>query len=288
MRFGVSIPHSGSHWQDIRAFAMAAEEAGFDSIWLTDHLTSLHENGTILEGWTALSALSAVTTHVEVGIVLCQSFRPPPVVGKMISGADHISGGRLRIILGAGWFEAEYRAYGYDFAPAALRVDRLEETLRFLRGFLDSAGKPFTFDGQFVRVEDAVNLPAPSRRLPLAVGGTGPRLLRIAGRLADEWNCPSSALDRFEQLRLGVDDAAAAMGRAVRHSIKIPVLARGAERSGHADSSAETGLYGSVQQMADRVRELATAGVDDIQAIVRDRATLELLATALPELRAAG
>ncbi len=174
---------------EIRASAQHAEQLGFDSIWVYDHLLYRFKPGRtigIWEGWSILSALAACTTRVEIGpLVACNSFRNPAVLAKMAHTVDEISGGRLILGLGCGWNRPEYDAFGLPFDH---RVDRFEEALQIIRpllreGRVDYAGKYYT-------ARDCEIAPRSSRPggPPLLVGAGGPRMLRLAARYADQWN----------------------------------------------------------------------------------------------------
>ena len=194
MRVGVVVPMGYSDgpgrmpsWDDVHAFALGAEEAGLDSVWVCDHFLSggpgLPTEG-IHEGWTILSALAASTSRVELGqLVMCVSFRNPALLAKMAVTADDVSGGRVLLGLGAGWFDPEYEAFGY---PTDHRVARLEEALQIVCPLLD--GETVAFEGQYHGVHDAALLPKPDRRIPVLVAGHGERMLRLTVRYADAWN----------------------------------------------------------------------------------------------------
>ena len=183
----VDVPDARPTWAGIRAFAASAEEAGIDSLWVLDHFFHAPLDGAVegmLEGWTTLTALAAVTQQVQIGsIVLCAGFRHPGLLAKMAATADEISDGRLILGLGAGWHDAEYEAFGF---PTDHRVARLEETLRVMRPLLD--GSRMTLHGSFVSLQDAVLVPPPAHRVPLLVAGEGPRMMRLAAEHADAWN----------------------------------------------------------------------------------------------------
>src|SRR5215211_8574687 len=159
--------------------ARTAEESGFDSIWLGDHLlyrgNGRGERGP-WEAWTLLSALAAATERVRLGpLVACAGFHPPGLIAKMAATLDEVSGGRLTLGLGAGWNRAEYDAFGIPFDR---RVARFEESFAIVRGML--AGERVTLDGRFWSAEDVVLLPRAARKVPLMIGSNGPRMLRAA------------------------------------------------------------------------------------------------------------
>src|SRR3954462_15664319 len=162
--------------------AIAAEEVGFDSIWLGDHL--LYETTGPWEAWTQMAALAAVTERVTIGpLVACAGFHPPGLIAKMAATIDEVSGGRFVLGLGAGWNRREFDAFG---VPYDRRVSRFEEAFAIIRGLL--AGERVTLDGTFHKADDVVLLPKPARRTPLMIGSNGPRMLSIALPHVNAWN----------------------------------------------------------------------------------------------------
>src|SRR2546423_6178687 len=189
MEFGVVLPQTrGATWDQVKDFAIAAEDAGFDSLWVVDHVYGFPPDSGILEAWTMLSALATLTTKVGLGAqVFCQSFRNPALMAKMATTLDLISGGRLHFLLGAGWFEAEYTGFGYDFPPPGVRFEETRDYVEILRGMWDAGTAPFTYGGKHYSVKDVINVPPPGRRIPLGIGGGGDRMLDLTARAADEW-----------------------------------------------------------------------------------------------------
>ena len=150
MEFGVVLPQTrGATWDQTLGFAKAAQEAGFDSLWLIDHVYGFPPQSGVLEAWTILSALAPVVPDVGLGAqVFCQSFRNPALMAKMATTLDLVSDGRVHFLVGAGWFQQEYEAFGYDFPPAGVRMGELIDTCHILRGMWDSDGEPFTYEGK--------------------------------------------------------------------------------------------------------------------------------------------
>ncbi len=186
MRVGIQLPEveRDVRWPEYLAMARAAEEVGFDSIWLGDHLLYDDPERGPWEAFTLLSALAAVTERVRLGpLVACAAFHPPGVLAKMAATVDEISGGRFVLGLGSGSNRYDFDAFGL---PYDKRVSRFEEQFTILRGLL--AGERVTFEGTYHRVRDAVLLPRPSRRVPLMLGSFGPRMLSIAADHVDIWN----------------------------------------------------------------------------------------------------
>ena len=203
MQLGLALPHYDTSyrnepvsWTTVRDCALAAERSGFASVWISDHLfLDWGKYGgpstpqASLECWTTMAALAAATSNVRIGsLTLCNDLRSPALLAKMAASLDLLSGGRIDVGLGAGWYEPEYRAAGIDFDAAGTRIRRLGEAVEILGRLL--AGEELTFDGEHYQVQEAVCLPRPrqSPRPPVWIGGKGDLLLRTAARVADGWN----------------------------------------------------------------------------------------------------
>jgi probable F420-dependent oxidoreductase len=206
----------------IAEYAREAEDAGFDSIWLSDHLfLDLAKYGGpstrfgCYEPLVTLAALAREVSRVRIGtLVMCEALRPASVLAKALATLDRISGGRLDIGLGAGWYEPEYAAIGMAMPAPAQRLTRLGEAVDVVKGLL--AGRPFSYDGRSHRAAGAVNLP-PALQQPrprVFIGGKGDRLLRLVAERADGWNtCWVWTYDAY-RARLRVLDATCdAVGR---------------------------------------------------------------------------
>jgi probable F420-dependent oxidoreductase len=183
-------------WETVADFARAAERAGYNSLWLSDHLCldlaryggSPDRRG-ILDPIVTLAALTQVVTRPRLGaLVLCEALRPASVLAKSLASLDLLSGGRLDVGIGAGWYEPDYTLVGMSRPPPRERLARLREAIVVTRGLLE--GGPFTYDGRHHRAFDAVNEPRSVQRPspPIVVGGKGDRLLALAAELADGWN----------------------------------------------------------------------------------------------------
>jgi F420-dependent oxidoreductase-like protein len=192
MRFGAAFWIQQTGWPELRAAVLAAEAAGFDDLWVDDHLLS--DEGAWpdpkLEGWTTLAAVAAVTSRARIGhMVTANTLRNPGLVAKMATTVDEISGGRAILGLGAGWFEREHAAFGFEFGGSVgERLDRLAEAVPLIRRLLD--GEEVTHEGRFYRFDRAVCAPRPVQaHLPILVGGAGPRkTIPLIARWADLWN----------------------------------------------------------------------------------------------------
>jgi alkanesulfonate monooxygenase SsuD/methylene tetrahydromethanopterin reductase-like flavin-dependent oxidoreductase (luciferase family) len=186
MRVGIQLPEVEREvrWPEYLAMAKAAEEVGFDSIWVGDHLLYDDPERAPWEVWTLMAALAAATERVTIGpLVACAGFHPPGLIAKMAATIDEVSQGRFVLGLGSGWNRREFDAFGI---PYDKRVSRFEEAFAIIRGLL--AGERVTLEGQFHRADDAVLLPAPARRVPLMIGSNGPRMLSIAAPHCTSWN----------------------------------------------------------------------------------------------------
>jgi probable F420-dependent oxidoreductase len=186
VRVGIQLPEveRDVRWPEYVRLARAAEEVGFDSIWLGDHLLYEDPERGPWEAFTLLSALAAVTERVTLGpLVACAGFHPPGVIAKMAATVDEVSQGRCILGVGAGWNRREFDAFGI---PYDKRVSRFEEAFAIIRGLL--AGERVTLEGEYHRADDLVLLPRPARRVPLMIGSNGPRMLSIAAPHCDIWN----------------------------------------------------------------------------------------------------
>ena len=206
VRFGLFMTQAGKSWDRILGEFQLAEELGFDTAWLHDHLIDPveGESRSFHEAWTLLAAIAARTSRIRLGIlVTSNTFRNPALLAKEAVVVDHVSGGRLILGLGAGWNEEEHRRYGFDFPSAAERVDRLEESVQILHSLMSQPRT--TFEGRHYRLVDAPLEPGPIQRprIPILIAAHRPRMLRIAARYADQW-------DTFASLKgtstNGVDD----------------------------------------------------------------------------------
>jgi alkanesulfonate monooxygenase SsuD/methylene tetrahydromethanopterin reductase-like flavin-dependent oxidoreductase (luciferase family) len=180
-----------------------AEELGYHSIWLMDHLAApaAPEHDT-LEGWTLAAALAASTATIRLGhLVTANPFRHPALLAKMAATVDVISAGRLELGLGWGSVEEELVTFGYSAAAPRVRAAQLGEAIEVIE--LMFTGEPFDFDGDHFHLKGAVGRPRPlAGRVPVHIGGAGPQLtMPLVARHADWWNCPAYAVDRLEELR---------------------------------------------------------------------------------------
>ena len=229
MKIGLALPQYDYsvpgerplRWETVVTWARHADRLGFHSLWVSDHLfldlarfgvtDGDHERSSCFDALAQLAALARVTEHARLGpLVLNAALRPPSITAKALATLDHLSGGRLVVGLGAGWYEPEFEAAGVPFLPPAERLRQLREAIRVLRGMF--TGGPFTFEGRHWSVHEARCLPLPVQRPspPLWVGGKGDGLVRLAARHADGWNTvwawtPEAYRERLTVLRAECD-----------------------------------------------------------------------------------
>lgn len=275
MRIGVVLPQVGADWGDVIEAARHAEDVGADSVWVIDHVIGFPSERGILEAWTVMSALAAATERVEIGAqVQCQSFRNPALFAKMAATLDRISNGRLRLLVGAGWFETEYTQFGWEFPPPGVRVEQLRETIAILKGLL-GPHDAFTYEGKHYTVREATNLPLPVQQpLPIEVGGARNRIMRTVARMADGWNCPGAALGFLDDRLTFLDKACADAGRSLS-DLRLSVQIVGTVGDDQATQdprmqmfNAQLGLVGTPDEAAARARELMDKGFTDFNCIV--------------------
>ena len=284
-RIGVQLPEveRAVPWPEMVAMARAAENAGFDSIWLGDHLLYDLPNGEVRgpwEVWTALAALASVTERVELGpLVASTSFHAPAMLAKLAATVDAISGGRLILGLGAGWNRREYTAFGF---PYDRRISRFEEAFTIIRELVRTGRSDFR--GAYYEVADCVLSPGPVRPggPPLMLGSVSPRMMRIGLPHVDAWNAWWSDYGNdaaeFAVLRNRVDDAVEQADRApgeVEATAAVLVqLPGGAGRLMGETYDDRTVRPVLVSDLAEHLRAMAAAGAAHVQ-LVLDPITVE-------------
>jgi alkanesulfonate monooxygenase SsuD/methylene tetrahydromethanopterin reductase-like flavin-dependent oxidoreductase (luciferase family) len=295
LQVGIQLPEVERvvRFEEYRALAVAAEEAGADSVWLGDHLL-YRDDGGVERGpwdvWTLLAAIAASTSRVRLGpLVACTAFHPPAVLAKMAATVDEVSGGRLELGLGAGWNEAEFRAFGI---PYDRRVARFCEAFTIIAAL--TAGDRITLDGQFHAVEDAVQLPAPRRPVPLMIGSNGPRMLAATIARVDSWNTwyasYQNSVAGFATLNATITEAAEVAGRdpaTLRRSACVAVRI-GSGAGGRPHDGDAPFVMGGASAVAEHLAALAAAGADEaiIVADPIDASAIALLAEVLERLDA--
>jgi probable F420-dependent oxidoreductase len=271
---GIQLPEveRDVRWPELRAMAIAAEEVGFDSVWLGDHLLYRGDDRperAPWDAWTTMAALAGVTDRLRIGpLVACAAFHPPGMLARMAASLDEISRQRFVLGIGAGWNRTEFDAFGI---PYDHRASRFEEAFAIVRGLL--AGERVTFQGRFHRVDDAVLLPTPSRRVPIMLGSNGDRLLRFALGHVDAWNTwfddYGNRPDGFARLNARISDVARGLGRdpdeISRSACALVVLDPDTAERRVPDGVDP--VLGTTAAMASRLRELADAGADEVVVV---------------------
>ncbi|MBR7836098.1 TIGR03560 family F420-dependent LLM class oxidoreductase [Actinospica durhamensis] len=287
----------GASYDDLRTAAVLAEELGFDGFFTTDHYLPLHGRAALippLDAWTTLAGLARETSTIRLGtLVTPATFRLPGPLGVIVAQVNAMSGGRAEIGLGAGWYEAEHKAFGLPFPDVVTRFDRLEEQLEILTGYWRAeAGQSLDFHGRHFQLEACpagVQAAAPTPRVIL--GGHGkPRGLRLAARWADEFNIEFPRPGVIERVVQRVHAACDARQRdpetltiSAAHLACVgdtrEDLAERAQRAG-LDLSLDLGaLIGTVDEVAKKLADIEAAGVSCFYLQVPDLRDTEHLRT---------
>ena len=277
LQVGVQLPEIEyePRWSDLAEMARLAEAIGLDSVWVGDHYLYRHAEGTRgpWEAWTQLAAIAAVTSRVAIGpLVASTSFHAPGVLAKMAATVDEISGGRLILGLGAGWNEAEYRAFGF---PYDHRVSRFAEAFTIIRTLLREGH--IDFEGEYYTLRDCELLPRGPRPQgpPLLVGSNGPRMLRLTMPHVQAWNAwyhwfGNRPAGLAEQLSL-VDAACAEVGRDpadVERTAAVYLQLPGAVGARDFDRATAPPLTGAPEAIAAELRAFARAGISHVQLVI--------------------
>jgi alkanesulfonate monooxygenase SsuD/methylene tetrahydromethanopterin reductase-like flavin-dependent oxidoreductase (luciferase family) len=293
LKVGIQLPEV--EWEvpfpELIAMAQTAEQVGFDSIWLGDHL--LYDLPTGPRGpwevWTSLAAIAASTERIALGpLVASTSFHTPPMLAKQAATVDAVSGGRLILGLGAGWNEREYSAFGFAYDK---RVSRFEEAFTIIRTLLHDG--EIDFHGTYYDAERCVLHPRPARLVPLMVGSDSPRMLSITLPHVQSWNIWWSIFGNtaagFALAKAGVDSAISAAGRTgqveATCAVYVQIGAGCGRLMGHENDAVKP-LRGTPAELADQLREFAAAGASHVQLVVDPitKDSIESLAAVLVEL----
>jgi F420-dependent oxidoreductase-like protein len=285
MRFGLQIPNfnagetPGDLFGDVVARAAAAEETGYESVWVMDHFYQLPPMGgpsqPMLDSYTLLGALAARTERVQLGaMVTGVTYRNPAHLAKMVTTLDVISGGRAILGIGGAWYDVEHEGLGFDFPPVGERLDRLEEALQICRAMFTEEAP--SFEGRHYRIREARNVPRPVRPggPPILVGGSGEkRTLKLVAQYADLCNIfgdPATVAHKVEILRRHCADVGRDPTEVTVSRLSTLVLTADAEETaatknflrqvtGEEPSGSDVG---TLDELAARMVELAAAGVD--------------------------
>jgi len=287
-------PRHGARYDDILALALATERAGFDAFFRSDHLMGVDPADTSYQptdSWTTLAGLARDTGRVRLGtLVTAATYRPPGLLATIVSTVDQMSGGRVELGIGTGWYEREHAAFGIGFPQTGERFDRLEEELAIITGlWATTSAEPFSFDGEHFRVEANHSPPrgTQSPHPPIIIGGAGARRTpALAARYADEFNgaLGGDLRARFERFARACE----AIGRdpdEPRRSAVLPV-ACGTTAADRDRRAAVMGgeliiahaAIGSPDEVTEQVRALGAAGADTVYFQILDIHDLDHLA----------
>ena len=301
-------PQEGAEYGTLLAVAQAAEQLGFDAFFRSDHYLAIDASGLPgpTDAWITLAGLARETSRIRLGtLVTPVTFRLPGPLAITVAQVDRMSGGRVELGLGTGWFDAEHTAYGIPFPPVAERFGRLEEQLEVITGLWGTAeGKTFSFSGSYYTLTDSPALPKPAQRPrpPVLIGGGGERRTpRLAARFADEYNVPFDTVEAsaaaFGRVRQACQEAGRDPGSLVYSAAQTVCCGRDeAELARRAQATGEqladlrqSGLAGSPAEIVDKLGRFARAGAERIYLQVldlHDLGHLELIAAeVMPQVR---
>jgi len=286
-------PQQGHTYAQQLDIARAAEEHGFDAFFRSDHYLRIgagDQGPGPTDSWLTLAGLARETSRIRLGTLLTSAtFRYPGPLAIAVAQVDAMSGGRVELGLGAGWYEAEHKAYAIPFPSLGERFDRLTEQLEIITGLWTASGT-YNYEGRYYSVTDSPGLPKPvqSPRPPVIIGGFGPvRTPRLAARYGDEYNTAFQPVAEAARLFDATRRSCAEIGREpgdLRRSVALTVacgrddaeVARRAAATGWAVSDLRTsGLVGTPDEIVERIGEYAKVGADRVYLQVNDMADLE-------------
>jgi F420-dependent oxidoreductase-like protein len=286
-------PQQGATYDDLLRVARATEDLGFDAFFRSDHYLKMGDVDGLpgpTDAWVTLAGLARETSRIKLGtLVSPATFRLPGPLAISVAGVDQMSGGRVELGLGAGWFDVEHAAYGIPFPGTAERFDRFAEQVQIVRGLLTTpAGETFDFRGEHYTVENSPALPKPVQSpLPLILGGAGKkRGAALAAEYADEFNVPFSSVEETGAAFDRVRAAAAGTGRELIYSAAQVLclgrdedeLARRAAAIGReVDELRANGLAGTPDEARARLQQFADLGATRMYLQVLDLADLDHL-----------
>ncbi len=294
-------PQQGATYFDILGFALEAESLGFDALFCSDHYLHMGPGSGLpgpCDAWTTMAGLARDTRHIRLGTMMTPAtFRRPGPLAVAVAQVDLMSGGRVELGLGAGWYEPEHRAYGIPFPPVEERFEHLEEQLHIITGlWAVPPGQTFSFHGKHYDVVDSPALPKPVQapHPPVLIGGSGPKTTpRLAAKYATEYNVPVRSLDITRRQFERVSRSCEAIGRdpaSISFSATQTVcvgetavdVARRATNIGRTHEDLEgRGLVGSVEAVLDKIGLFASCGTTRIYfqfLDISDREHLQLVA----------
>jgi len=287
-------PQQGASYDDLLAVAREAETLGFDAFFRSDHYLTMGGDGLPgpSDAWITLAGLARDTSTIRLGtLVTSATFRLPGPLAISVAGVDQMSGGRVELGLGAGWFDAEHRAYGIPFVDTPERFDRLEEQLEIVTGLWSDTTGAYSFRGKHYTLEDSPALPKPAQdRLPIVIGGKGRRRTpALAARFADEFNIPFESVEftrtQFGRVRGACEEAGRDPESLVYSNALVlcagrdedEIARRAAAIGREVDELRENGLAGTPAEIIDKLGTYAEAGSSRVYLQVLDLADLDHL-----------
>lgn len=289
MRLAIFVePQLGASYADQLRIAQHAEELGFEAFFRSDHFLTMGGDGLPgpTDAWATLAALAVQTSTIRLGTLLTSAtFRQPGLLAVTVAQVDEMSGGRVELGLGAGWYEAEHSAYGVPFPPVRERFERLDEQLAIVTGLWTTPlGQRFSFQGKHYELSDSPALPKPAQspRPPVIVGGHGKRRTpELAARYADEFNVPFGSVESTGEAYARVRAACAKAGRDAPVFSAAQTIAVGrtdVEAHRRADAIGKVPpLYGTPQQVAEQIGRFADLGATRMFLQVLDLSDLDHL-----------
>jgi alkanesulfonate monooxygenase SsuD/methylene tetrahydromethanopterin reductase-like flavin-dependent oxidoreductase (luciferase family) len=277
MEFNLFLPQMRLSFDDLVARARAAEAAGFVGVTGMDHLVPpLADDQPMYEAIVTTAWIAAHTERIQLGsLVLCDAFRHPAVLARQAVSLDHASGGRYELGIGWGSVVEEFTTFGIGSTEPRHRVDRLRETLEVMRALW--AGEVVDYDGRFHRMQAARQEPRPLHRIPILIGGIGPKTLALVRDFADWWNVHVGHIHRIEELRPQVGDARVSIQQTVslirRDADREAATALAKKRFGWSRP-----LIGTASELVDHFGVLAERGVERVYTWFCDFALPETLA----------
>ena len=288
-------PQQGASYDQLLAVATLAEELGFDAFFRSDHYLTMGGDGLPgpSDAWTTLAGLARDTSTIRLGTLMTSAtFRHPGPLAISVAGVDQMSGGRVELGIGAGWFEAEHTAYGIPFPSTGERFDRFEEQLAVITGlWATPAGERFTFEGEHYRLTDSPALPKPVQaKPPVLIGGLGKRRTpELAARYADEFNLPfvdeATTATQFARVRAaceaqGRDPETLTWSNALVLCVgadEAEVQRRAAAIGREPDELRANGLAGTPGEVVDKIGRYAELGAQRVYLQLLDLADLDHL-----------
>ena len=312
IEFGIQTPPQHVTYEALRDVWRLAEREGYDHAWTFDHFIPIFSDptGPCLEGWTTLTALMTEVPRLRAGtLVTGNSYRHPALLANIAATLDRITGGRVEMGIGAGWWEQEYRVYGIDYPHVSQRIYAMEEAIQVMQALWTE--ERANFQGRYYTITDALCEPKPVQQphIPIWVGGAGPELtLRAIARHGDGWNTFLMPREDYSQLLGALERHCAAAGRdpasirkslagqlaigsdpaAVERRIEAIAKARGAD----VNDARQRTFAGTPDEIVNRILGLAEQGVDHIilgmRAPYDNDGLIQFAREVIPAVRAAG